>query len=108
MESAGYCDLLKFGILGLLDALIPKIYLTGSDFCSLRVTSFVTATFHLGTITKIYTRAEVFIILNPRLPCAPKPIKKKKKKKKIRAAPAHAVPPSHMGIILQKCWFCYA
>ena len=61
MESAGYYDLPKFGILGLLNALIPKIYLIGWDFCSLRDTSFVTATFHLGTITKIYARRKVAV-----------------------------------------------
>ena len=61
MESAGYYDLPKFGILGLLNALIPKIYLIGWDFCSLRVTSFATATFHLGTITKIYARRKVAV-----------------------------------------------
>ena len=53
MESAGYYDLPKFDILGPLDALIPKIYLIGWDFCFLRVTSFLTARFHLGTITNI-------------------------------------------------------
>ena len=32
MQSAGYYDLPKFGILGLLDRLIPKIYLISWDF----------------------------------------------------------------------------
>ena len=32
MESAGYYDLPKFGVLGLLDALIPKMCLIGWDF----------------------------------------------------------------------------
>ena len=31
-RSVVYYDLPKFGILGLLDALIPKIYLIGWDF----------------------------------------------------------------------------
>ena len=34
--------------------------------------------------------------------------KEEEEEEEIRAAPAHAIPPSHMGIILQKCWFCCA
>ena len=81
MESAGYYDLLKFGILGLLDALIPKISLCrvgffipydsgsggsrgggggawghglhGPPLDPPVVKTLVTVRFHLDTITKI-------------------------------------------------------